>query len=52
MAGLGAALLQPVELSERQLGGDGVGQRQLVVGTGGALQLQTWMGHIFRSEQK
>lgn len=44
VSALGAALLQPVELRERQLGGDGGGQRQLVVGAGGALQLQTWTG--------
>lgn len=30
---LGGALLDPAELSEGQLGGDGGGQRQLVVGT-------------------
>lgn len=39
---LSMALLDPVELSERQLGGDRGRQRQLVVGTGSPLQLQTW----------
>jgi len=38
---LSAALLDPVELSERQLSGDGGGQRQLVVGTSSSLQFQT-----------
>lgn len=39
---LSVALLDPAELSERQLSGDGGGQRQLVIGTGGSLQFQTW----------
>lgn len=38
---LGGALLDPAQLSERQLSGDGGGQRQLVVGTGSSLQFQT-----------
>lgn len=38
---LGAALLHPAQLRQRQLSGDGVGQRELVVGAGGPLQLQT-----------
>lgn len=42
MSLLGGALLDPAELSEGQLGGDGGGQRQLVVGTSGSLQFQTW----------
>lgn len=39
---LGAVLLDPAELSERQLGGDGGGQRKLVVGTSCSLQFQAW----------
>ncbi len=42
MSLLSAALLDPAELSERQLSGDGGGQRQLVVGTSSSLQFQTW----------
>lgn len=38
---LSGALLDPAELSERQLSGDGGGQRQLVVGTSRSLQFQT-----------
>lgn len=38
---LSVALLDPAELSEGQLSGDGGGQRQLVVGTGSSLQFQT-----------
>lgn len=41
MSLLGTALLDPAELGEWQLGGDGGGQRQLVVGTSRSLQLQT-----------
>lgn len=39
---LGRALLDPAQVSERQLSGDGGGQRQLVVGTSGSLEFQTW----------
>lgn len=39
---LSITLLDPAELSERQLSGDGGGQRQLVVGTSSSLKLQTW----------
>lgn len=39
---LSTALLDPAELSERQLSGDGGGQRKLVVGTSSSLQFQTW----------
>ena len=35
------ALFVPAQLGEGQLGGDGVGQRQLVVGACGPLQFQT-----------
>lgn len=42
MSLLSAALLDPAELSERQLSGDGGGQRKLVVGTSSSLQFQTW----------
>lgn len=38
---LSITLLDPAELSERQLSGDGGGQRQLVVGTSSSLKLQT-----------
>lgn len=41
MSLLSTALLDPAELSERKLGGDGGGQRQLVVGTSSSLQFQT-----------
>lgn len=39
---LSGALLDPAQLSERQLSGDGGGQRQLVVGTSSSLQFQAW----------
>lgn len=39
---LGCALFDPSQVSERQLSGDGGGQRQLVVGTSGSLEFQTW----------
>lgn len=39
---LGCALFDPAQVSERQLSGDGGGQRQLVVGTSGSLEFQTW----------
>lgn len=43
---LSAALLDPAELRERQLGGDGGGQRQLVVGASCSLQFQTWKSSV------
>lgn len=39
---LSIALLDPAELSKRQLSGNGGGQRQLVVATSSSLQFQTW----------
>lgn len=42
MSLLSTALLDPAELSETQLSGDGGGQRKLVVGTSSSLQFQTW----------
>lgn len=38
---LAVALLHPAQLRQRQFSGDGGGQRELVVGTRGSLQLQT-----------
>lgn len=42
MSLLGCALLDPAQVSERQLSGDGGGQRQLVVGTSSSLEFQAW----------
>lgn len=46
MSLLNAALLDPAELCERQVGGDGGGQRQLVVGASCSLQFQTWKSSV------
>lgn len=41
---LGVGLLDPAQLRQREDGGDGVGERELVVTARGPLQLQTWGG--------
>lgn len=41
---LSAQLLHPTQLSQWQLRGDVVGERQLVVAVSGSLQLQTCRG--------